>query len=238
MKPVLLLQHSWDDPAGYLGELLTDYALPYEVVNVEKDPLPQPEAYQAIISLGGPQHVHDLDSFPYLKKELAFLCRAVEHEIPYLGICLGAQLLAVALGGEVYPHTTTEIGFSEVELTPAGADDPLFAGFSGRQKVFQWHEDTFSLPEGAIQLARNAVTEQQAFRYGLNAYALQYHIEINAEILDLWLYHPANKASMLDTLGEADYQKMEQEITFHVSDYRAHTRLLGENFLRISHFIT
>ena len=104
-------------------------------------------------------------------------------DLPVLGICLGAQLLAKTLGARVYPNRVKEIGWYPIELTPAAADDPLFAQ-SGAQTVFQWHGDTFDLPAGAVHLARSPLCENQAFRYGHNAYGLQFHIEMTAAMID------------------------------------------------------
>ena len=110
-------------------------------------------------------------------------------DLPVLGICLGSQLLAKTLGARVYPNHVKEIGWYPVELTPAAADDPLFAQ-SGTRTMFQWHGDTFDLPSGAVHLARSPACENQAFRYGRRAYGLQFHIEMTAAMIDDWLSVP------------------------------------------------
>src|SRR5256884_4367538 len=158
MKRVLALQQYWDDPAGYLGEILQEHGIEYEVVKVDEAPLPDPSGYDAIFALGGPQHANADDKYPYLAQEKKLLRKVVEQDIPYLGICLGGQLLASALGAPVTRHLMTEIGFYEIELTEEGKRDPLFQGFAGSQLVWHWHEDIFDLPRGAVRLATSANT--------------------------------------------------------------------------------
>jgi GMP synthase (glutamine-hydrolysing) len=140
--------------------------------------------------MGGPMNVDQADEFPFLATEVGWLRRAVEAGLPTLGVCLGAQLLAKSLGSRVYPHRVKEIGWYELELLPAATDDRLFAGARNRETVFQWHGDTFDLPQGAVQLARGASCEQQAFRYGPAAYALQFHVEMTARMVDDWFAEP------------------------------------------------
>ena len=125
MKRVLTLQHVWDDPAGYLGELLQEYRVAYDVVHVETEPIPDPTAYGALLVFGGFQHANDDERYPYFVQEKQALRKAVEQDIPFLGLCLGGQLLAHVLGGSVKRHTLTEIGFTQVQLTEEGKADPL-----------------------------------------------------------------------------------------------------------------
>jgi GMP synthase (glutamine-hydrolysing) len=112
MKRVLALQFIWDDPPGYLGEIMQEHDILCEVVKVDEAPVPDPTAYDAFIAMGGPQHVGANDRYPYLPGVEAAIRRAVEEDIPYLGLCLGGQLLAHALGAPVSRHHVTEIGFS------------------------------------------------------------------------------------------------------------------------------
>lgn len=220
MKQVLAIQNYWDDTPGYLGEILQEHDVACHIVKADEAPLPDPASYAAIFALGGPQHIYD--PYPYLAQEQELLRQAVKQDIPYLGICLGAQLLASALGAPVTRHTTTEIGFFEVQLTEEGRADPLFAGLPVYQQVIHWHEDTFVLPQGAIRLATSSDTPNQAFRIGERAYGLQYHIEVTPQMFDLWF-------------GHHDYRKeIEQDLPRRYSLYREHTRILFENFLRLS----
>ena len=237
MKPVLALQHVWDDPVGYLGELLQEYGIAYDVVHVETEALPDPAAYRAILVFGGFQHANDDETYPYFVQEKRWLRKAIEQEIPFLGICLGGQLLAHVLGGSVKRHTMTEIGFFTVQLTREGKTDPLYEGLPGYQEVFQWHEDVFDIPPGAVRLATHHNAENQAFRYSRCAYGLQYHIELTPAMLDLWIHHPEFSTEIMKTLGEDGYHELEREQSTRYPTYRQHSQILFRNFLRISSLI-
>lgn len=233
LPKVLILQHDVDCPKAHIGVLLDTYGIAHDVVNSTKDPLPGPAAYAAIVALGGAQHSYAEQEYPYLAQEKIWLRQVIAQDIPYLGICLGGQLLADALGGQTRLHTMTEIGFFDVSLTAHGQQDPLFAGLPGYQKVFHWHEDTFDLPPEAILLATHANARNQAFRYGRYTYGLQYHIELDKDTLDLWLYEPSMKESMIEVLGLEAYQTINQEREISFPLYQQHTEILFENFLRI-----
>ena len=237
-KRALALQHCWDDPPGYLGELMLRHDIVCEVIKVEESPIPDPSGYDALISLGGPQHAAADDKYPYLAEEKKLIRKAVEQDIPFLGICLGGQLLAHALGAAVTPHSTTEFGFLEVQITNEGKADPLFQGLPGYQLVFQWHMDTLDLPAGAVLLASNENTINQAFRVGKRAYGLQYHIELAPGMLDTWLQYPAYRQEIINLKGPDALAMLERERQQHYSIYRDHTRLVFENFLKISDLLS
>ena len=236
MKPILVIQNMWDDPVGIIGELLDAHHVPYRVLDVEQEDIPSPEDYGAVIILGGAQNANEEQKYPYLAREKECIRVTVQREIPFLGICLGGQLLASALGAQVRRHTHTEIGFSDVRLTPQGQHDPLFANFEGLQSVYQWHEDTFALPQQAVLLATNEQTENQAFRVGRNAYGLQYHIELTTAMLDTWLHDPALRQEVIKAIGQDAYEQLDSTSGAHYSRYYEHTRTLIENFLKIVRF--
>ena len=135
MKRVLVLQFVWDDPPGYLGEIMEEHDITCDVVKVEEEPIPDPAEYDALIAMGGPQHVGHNDTYPYLVGATDAIRRAVAREIPYLGLCLGGQLLANAMGAQVKKHTNPFIGFYEIQFTEAGQKDPVFQGLPGYQQV-------------------------------------------------------------------------------------------------------
>jgi GMP synthase (glutamine-hydrolysing) len=235
LKRLLLLQHASDNHKGYVGQLLDEYAVPHDVIAVEHESIPDPKRYAAVIAFGGAQHIYAIDDYPYLLQEREMLRTTVERGQPFLGICLGGQLLADTFGGKVRKHTLEEFGFYEVQLTEQGRDDPLFAGFrAGYQTVFHWHEDTFDLPAGATLLATSETTPNQAFRYGDRAYGLQYHIEIDDITLDTWLYNPEHKQIVVETHGIHIHKETEQARAALLPIYHQHSRMMVENFLRIS----
>lgn len=149
-----------------------------------------------VIVLGGDEAVYDLASHPYLAAEITFLQRRLEAEQPTLGVCLGAQLMAEALGGRVSKGKSVVIGFRPVDLTEAGKDSPLrhFAGVP----VMQWHGDSFRLPAGATRLASSAEYSNEAFRMGDYALALQFHPELVGDMYDQWIADGGEQLAALE----------------------------------------
>jgi GMP synthase-like glutamine amidotransferase len=233
LKPLLAIQNTWEDPPGLLSDIMQTHNIACEVVEAETQPLPTMLTdYQAIIVMGGPQHVYTLDEHPFLRDEITFLQRAVVAKIPILGICLGGQLLAAALGAEVSKHHLTELGFFRIPLTDDGLIDPLFAGLPGFQCALHWHGDVFTLPAGAVQLASNKNAPQQAFRWGKQTYGLQYHIELTDEMMHTWLQFTEE---IVRVLGNDDAPTiLAEEWEKQKEMYYEHSRLLFENFLQIA----
>lgn len=141
---------------------------------------------RALIFLGGPMSVNDESRYAYLAAEKAVIRSALARQMPMLGICLGAQLLAAAAGSRVYPGARPEIGWEPVSLTMEGRQDPVLSPLAQLAAVFHWHGETFDLPPGALRLAFSALTVNQAFRLGRIAYGLQFHLEITAPTIDAW----------------------------------------------------
>ena len=162
--------------------------------------LPLREAV-ALIVMGGPMSVHDVGQHPFLTAEIDWIQQAVERRLPMLGICLGSQLLAKAMGARVYPNRVKEIGWYPLEMLSTTAEDSLFADSNSTEMVFQWHGDTFDLPPGAVLLAQSALCKQQAFRVGPCAWGLQFHIEMTPDMVDSWLSEPGNCSE----LAQLDY---------------------------------
>jgi GMP synthase (glutamine-hydrolysing) len=192
---VLVFQHVPYEPLGTLDPLLKESGCRIRYINFCRDAGQRPslDGYTALIILGGPMSAEQLEQFPNLQTEIEIIRDALARDMSVLGICLGAQLLASALGGSVSRNHKTEIGWFDVELTEAGIRDPVLGGFARRQRVFQWHEDGIALPPGCEHLARSAASEVQAFRYGEHAYGFQFHLEVDASLIDRWLRVPANQ---------------------------------------------
>ena len=216
MKPILVLQHVPHETLGTLEPFFRDAGLRcrYVPLFAEAPERLDLDAAPGLVVLGGPMNVDEVDRYPWLRSETAWLQAAVAREVPVLGICLGAQLLAKSLGARVYPSGVKEIGWYEIELTPEAADDPLFAGMDPRQMAFQWHGDTFDLPPGAVHLARSDSCRQQAFRYGRSAYGLQFHAEMTATLIEDWLDDAENRRELtaLDSIDPEEIRARTPEL--------------------------
>ena len=149
--------------------------------------LPSPEELDGLVVMGGPMGVHDTAEHPHLAREVELIAAMTRAGRPVLGVCLGAQLLAHALGASVYRGQRAEIGCGTVSLTGTGREDPVL-GSTGAATlpVVHWHEDTFELPAHASLLAGSALFPHQAFRVGTNAYGLQFHVEVERELARAW----------------------------------------------------
>lgn len=155
------------------------------------EPLPEPTGFSAVIVLGGEMGVYQTREYPFLERVGELMRKAVSEGVPLLGICLGGQLLAQALGGKVSsPSPNAERGILEVTLTGEGERDPLFYGLSTSFTTFQQHNDSFSLPGGAVLLAISRACPVQAFRFGKNAYGVQFHPEVDRAIVSRWAAFP------------------------------------------------
>jgi|SRR5215472_2951515 len=186
---VLVFRH---DPLEDLGTLLP--ALQARALEVEPVEIYEPGAgipaiadAAALVFMGGPMCAND--DLPFLHRELETIREAVQLGCPVLGICLGSQLIAKALGGTVYRNTVQEIGWSQIHLTPVGHSDPVFARAEDPQPVFHWHQDTFELPPGAELLATAPACRHQAFRVGRNVYGFQFHPEMTPAMIEDWQRH-------------------------------------------------
>ncbi len=203
MKPVLVLRHVPHEPLGTVENYLRDFGLEFHYIDLFRSvPAAIPlEQAAALVVMGGPMNVDEVDRYAFLGPEVGWVRQAIDAKTPVLGICLGAQLMAKALGARVYPNGLQEIGWYPLELTPEAAGDPLFAGSHAVEIVFQWHGDTFDLPPGAVHLARSEHCKHQAFRYGPSAYGFQFHVEMTPKMIDDWLDEPGNRC----TLAGLDY---------------------------------
>jgi GMP synthase-like glutamine amidotransferase len=193
MKPrVLAFRHVPFEGLGRIEAALAAHRLDadYADLYLLDAPPVDAEAYDALIFMGGPMSVND--DLPYLRGEEGLIRDAIRRGIPVLGICLGSQLIAHALGVEVRRCARKEIGWFDIELTPAARRDPLFAGLANREIVFHWHGETFDLPEGAVLLASSERCRNQAFRLGESVYGLQFHPEVTPGMIADWCLQDEN----------------------------------------------
>jgi GMP synthase-like glutamine amidotransferase len=189
--PWVVLQHVPYEGPGGIAVAVADSGADLSVVRLDQgEGVPESDAVAAmsgLVVMGGPMGVHD--DLPWLEPERALIRSAVEAELPVLGVCLGAQQLAAALGGIVTKGPAPECGVGEVHLTNDAIGDALFGAAPTPLPCVHWHGDTFSLPDGAVRLAGNEAYENQAFRYGRRAYALQFHVEVTGSLVAHWGPH-------------------------------------------------
>ncbi len=155
MSKLLVFRHVAHEILGTLDPLLRNSGFRMKYVNFERNPDAKPKIsnYDGLIVLGGPMNVDQTRQYPNLVTEIEIIKRAIDSQKPVLGICLGSQLLAKALGAEVRKNKKPEIGWYDVTPTSEGRKDDLISRFDGTEKIFQWHDDTFELPNGAVHLA-------------------------------------------------------------------------------------
>ncbi len=226
-KPkVLVFQHVPYEPLGTLDPLLKEAGFRLRYVNFGREPEQRPDLgrYEALIVLGGPMNSDQIDTYPNLITEVEIIREAVARDMSVLGICLGAQLLAKALGGAVSRNEEREIGWYEVEMTPAGLADPVLSTFAPRQEVFQWHEDGITLPPGPDVLASSPASAVQAFRQGEHAYGFQFHLEANLPLIERWLRVPAHQASLRQESGSIDPAQIRRQAATSVGPLEALSR--------------
>lgn len=187
-RPVLVLQHVPVEGPGLIGQALAGHrVLSRTVVQDAAPDLPAARDLAGLVVLGGPMNAEQDDRFPGLPAERRLLGDAVDADVPVLGVCLGMQLLARALGATVHAGHGTQIGFWPVDVL---SDDPVLRPLGQQPTVLHWHGDAADLPGGATLLATTATTPVQAFRAG-SALGLQFHLEVDGPLLDCWLVEPA-----------------------------------------------
>ena len=200
MKTAIAIQHIDFEDLGALEAPLREHGYAIRHLDAHNDDLSAAAKADLLVVLGGPMGVYEADRFPCLHAELRLIRQRLDAGTPLLGICLGAQLIAHAMGARVYPGGTKEIGFAPIRLTPAGERSCLAAVTPG-QPVLHWHGDTFDLPPGATLLASTDAYAQQAFSAGPNVLALQFHLEAGAEI-EQWLTGHADELAAADIAPE------------------------------------
>jgi len=182
MAKIWVIQHHPVENLGNIAEALEGAALAWQYVRVfDGQPVPTDmKGAGGLILMGGPQSVYDdAAQFPSLKDEMRLIESALKDDRPVLGVCLGSQLLAAALGAKVYKGSRREIGWYPVRLTPEAKDDRLLQGVPEQFTAFHWHGDIFDLPHDAVALASSDISPIQAFRYGDKAYGFLCHLEVS-----------------------------------------------------------
>jgi len=187
------------------------------------------KSIDAVVSMGGPMNVYEEDKYPFLKMETEFIRAVLSNHIPFLGVCLGSQMLAKVAGGRVVKSPNEEIGFSTVQLTKEGKEDLLFQGLGDELIVFQWHGDMFHIPSGGNLLAASSACPHQAIKVGCSAYGLQFHVEVTDRNIREWSesYYPNTKEGRLKIKSMLDDYKRNKK------DFLKAQQTIYNNFLKV-----
>ncbi len=231
MKKLLVLQHVPHELLGTLNPLLKRSGFRIRYVNFARHPDAQPslDGYNGLVVLGGPMSVNDADRLPHLTTEMRLIEEALRRNIPVLGICLGAQLIAKTLGADVYPNKEKEIGWYDVSPTDEAESDPLLLGFQKTETIFQWHGETFDIPKSTRHLAFSSLCVNQAFRYGNNVYGFQFHLEVDEPMIHRWLRVAENREEIAALGGTIDPERIHRDTPEHMARlHQLSTRVFGE----------
>jgi len=224
---IVFIQNDPEVPAGAYADWLIEEGIVFRIVRPYlNEEIPLPEKTTASIVLGGSMGANETEKYPSLLTVRDFIRHAVTLERPYLGICLGGQLLADVCGAPVRSCSYGERGINPINLTGEGISDPLFDGVPEQFISFQWHNDSFDIPSGGQRLAFSATCPNQALRYGKNAYGLQFHPEVNENIVANWC--------TAEAIGSLAAEQIKSQFKIKEEAYRKYSRQILSNFLRIA----
>jgi GMP synthase-like glutamine amidotransferase len=233
----LVFQHIDIEHPGIFRDFFAADGIAWDAVELDAgEKIPAFDGYDALWVMGGPMDVWQEDEHPWFRAEKAAIRDAVlGRRMPFMGICLGHQLLGASVGGKVGKAAQAEVGILDVELTAAGRRDALFDGIADRFKALQWHgAEVQEAPPGATILAQSPLCRVQAMRIGSNAYGLQYHTELTPQTVAEWAHVPTYACSLDQTLGQGALPRLEAEATRHMADFNRDSRRLYDNFMRAS----
>jgi len=226
----LVLQHLDIEPPALIGEILQNEGHVLHTLRMDLgEALPDDvSAYAGVIIMGGPQSAND-EHLVHIRRELVWLAGCIDQGVPMLGICLGAQLMARAVGGTVSASPVRELGWFPVYPTPAASADALFSCLPDNGlTVFQWHGETFSLPDSTMLLATHPEVPAQAFRLGRGQYGLQFHVEVDEQLIGLWIEASDSERAHLGSDGIAS---LNQASATHMEAMRNHCRTMLRGWL-------
>lgn len=232
---ILVLQHADVEHPGIFRSFLREDGHSWDTVELNNGaPLPDINGYDALWVLGGPMDVWQEDEHPWLRTEKEFIRNAVQEQgLPFLGLCLGHQLLAEALGGSVAPSKTPEIGVMDVQLTEAGATGVLFDGIPEIFKSLQWHSaEVTQMPPGATCLATSPDCAVQAMKWETRAFSVQFHLEIENDTVENWARIPAYRSALEQAMGPDGVQQMQRAAAQNQADFEKAAERFYINWLQ------
>ncbi len=231
---ILVLQHASVEHPGIFRQFLKEDGHSWDAVNLDQgDPLPDLKKYDALWVMGGPMDVWEEEKYPWLKDEKSFIRNAVEDlGMPFLGLCLGHQLLAEALGGSVGKARSPEIGVMDVQLTELGATGIFFDGLPERFKSLQWHSaEVLTMPAGAECLATSPDCPVQAMRWNTRAFSMQFHLEVEPETVDNWAEINEYADALTQEMGPDGVKRLRSECAQQMSKFNEMAERVYINWL-------
>jgi GMP synthase (glutamine-hydrolysing) len=227
------IRHQPSAPLGIAEEVIAQHRIRHAYIDAWRDrKWPEVSQIAGLIVLGGGMNVDEVDDYPFLQRSRDLIVEALERQIPVLGICLGAQMLARALEAEVKPSPVREIGFYKLMPTPAAKRDAVASAFVDVDRLFQWHEDAFDFPEGAELLFSGVEVPNQAFRYGENAYGIQFHFEVRKQEIAAWC-DETDPSELAEVWQASKQELLEQARRFLPAQHRAGRRAMS-NFIDLA----
>ena len=231
---VLLVKNIARESGGLVEDILNKKNIRFDVTDLNKgDIFPNPTDYSAIFVFGGPDSANDQTQ--KMQNELKRIKEAIKAKIPYFGVCLGAQALVKAMGGEVYKNPVKEIGWRdpkgehfEIELTNEGKKDQIFKGIKSQMKIFQLHGEAINLRDGMILLAAGKYCKNQAVKIGSNAYGFQGHLELTEAMFEEWIKNDSDLRTINTSSLRDDYHNLK-------SEYENNGKMIINNFIKIFH---